>query len=177
VDALLRLITETLCSWEERVRVVARLTVMDTALSRHRRDGFATTQAVTLLGAHLDALLALPPEPMARTRPAGLVLEDLDGAAAGLEVLHLHYRCRSVLGETRAAPQELLGVPCRVCDMLALRRAEPPAHPDDPSWWSECAGCGDRMREDTYHDWVRLCAAYARQQRIPATLENLPGVA
>ena len=34
------------------------------------------------------------------------------------------------------------------------------------------------MTEAEYREWVALCAAYERHRRkVPATLENLPGVA
>lgn len=180
VDALMRSITEALYSWHERVAAVASLSFPSADMSRRRRDGLAVDQAVTVLGGHLDALLALGPEPMWRTRSEGRELEDLDGAAAGLEVLHLHYLCRAVLGETRAKPEELLGVPCRAdsCGYRALRRAELPSDPDAPVWWTECGQCGDRMSEADYREWTALCAAYERNRvRTPVTLENLPGVA
>lgn len=109
------------------------------------------------------------------------VIADLDGADAGTEIFTLRYLCRAVLGETRAKPEELLGVPCRQweeCGRMSLRRAELPSDPDAPVWWSECSECGDRLTEEEYREWTGLCAAYERNRRKePATLENLPGVA
>lgn len=180
IDALMRSITESLYSWHERVAAVACLSFPSADLSRRRRDGLAVDRAVTVLGGHLDALLALGPEDMWRTRPEGRVIEELDGAAAGLEVLHIHYRCRSVLGETRAKPEELIGIPCRAdgCGIRGLRRCDPPSDSDDPGYWSECTACGDRMNEADYREWTALCAAYERNRvKVPAALENLPGVA
>jgi hypothetical protein len=85
-----------------------------------------------------------------------------DGASAGLEILHLHYWNRAVLRETPSRPEELLGVECRSCSLLALRRAEPPWHKGDPEYYSECAGCGHLMTEDEYRTWVAQLAAYHR---------------
>jgi hypothetical protein len=200
VDALMRTMEEVLSSWHERTAAVARLGFPEGNLSRRRRPGFAISQAVLIIGAHIDALLALGPEPVRRTvshqaaaalppgtpgtvRPGyAAVIADLSGADAGLEILHLHYLARSILGETRAAPQELLGVPCRreECDLRALRRAELPSDPSAPAWWSECSACGDRMNEAEYADWTRRYARWAQGRTVPAitvpALENLPGM-
>jgi hypothetical protein len=193
IDALMRLYSEVLVSWHERVAVIARLTPPP----EHVRPGVAIARAVDVLTPRLDALLALEPEPMRRAvshreleflgdvdgivRPGyAAITPDLGGGDAGREILALHRRSRAILGETRERPEELMGVPCRVqdCDMLALRRAELPSDPDAPVWWSECAVCGDRMTEEEYREWVALCAAYERnRRREPETLENLPGVA
>jgi hypothetical protein len=105
---------------------------------------------------------------------------DLDGGDAGMEILNLRHLCRAVLGETRARPEELVGVPCRAdgCGLRALARAEPPSDPSDAGHYSECLSCGDKMDDAEYGDWVALCAAYERHRvKVPATLENLPGVA
>ena len=93
--------------------------------------------------------------------------------------LALRYLCRAILGETRAKPQELIGVPCRAdgCGLRALVRAEPPSDPADPGHYSECMACGDRMGEAEYTEWTKLCAAYERNARSAPMLENLPGVA
>lgn len=174
VDALMRSITEALYSWHERVADVARLSFPGADLSRRRRDDVGIEAAVTALGGHLDALLALPPGPMWRTGLEGRELEDLGGAGAGLEILHLHYLCRAVLGETRAKPEELIGVPCRECELLALRRAPLPVSDEDTAWWSECRSCGDRMDEEEYREWTRRYAAWAHRARTVPVLENLP---
>ena len=200
VDALMRTMEEVLSSWHERTAAVARLGFPEGNLSRRRRPGFAISQAVLILGAHIDALLALGPEPVRRAishRAAaqlppgtpGTVLPeyaninaDLSGADAGLEILRLHYLARSILGETRAAPAELLGIPCRreECDLRALRRAELPSSPDAPAWWSECSACGDKMDEAEYADWTRRYARWVQGRAVPVltvpALENLPGI-
>jgi hypothetical protein len=65
VDALVREMAAVLGSWHERVADVARLSAPDMeAASRHPVE--AVRDAAKVLGAHLDALLALPAEPMVR---------------------------------------------------------------------------------------------------------------
>ncbi|MEO3860906.1 hypothetical protein [Acrocarpospora sp. B8E8] len=113
-DELLRLLTFTLVSWEERVREVAHLSPLDTELSRRRRDSVALQQAVKILEPRVDALLALDFEPMMRD---GEIVE-LDGEDAALELFQLHWKCRAVLTDT-SAPAEPLKVPCR-CGLRQL---------------------------------------------------------
>jgi hypothetical protein len=190
IDALMRLYAEVLTSWHERVAAVARLTPPPEQV----RAGWAIARAVDVIAPRLDALLALEAEPMRRAvshrelellgdvdgivRPGYVaIMPDLSGADAGLEILALHRRSRAILGETRERPVELLGVPCRECDYLSLRRAELPSDPDEDAPWSECSECGAVMDEAEYREWVALCAAYERHRTPPATLENLPGVA
>lgn len=161
VDALMRSITEALYSWHERVAAVARLSFPSADLSRRRRDAIAVDQAVTVLGGHLDALLALGSEDMWRTRPEGLQMEELDGAAAGLEILSLHYRIRAVIGETRPHSETFDGIPCRACEDMALERAEPPSDPDAAAKKSRCASCGDTMDDEEFGAWADRYSKWA----------------
>ena len=193
IDTLMRAVEESLSSWHERVADTDSLSYPLTADSRLQRQMVAVRNAERVLVNRVDALLALGPQPMERTRritterdPKGRSTEDirenepLDGLDAGMEIFTLRYLCRAVLGETKARPEELLGVPCRreECDQLALRRAELPSKADAPVWWSECSACGDRLSEEEYRDWTVRYARWAQAQRkVPATLENLPGVA
>jgi hypothetical protein len=192
IDTLMRAITESLSSWHERVADVDRLSYPYTRVSRFQRQMVAVRDAERALVHRVDILLALDRQPMDRTRrviterdPKGRATEDvvetefLDGADAGMEIFTLRYLCRAVLGETKARPEELLGVPCRreECDQRALRRAELPSDPDTPAWWSECSACGDRLTEEEYRDWTVRYARWADAQRTVPTLENLPGVA
>lgn len=191
IDTLMRAIVESLSSWHERVADAGSLTYPSASLSRLQRQMVAVRNAERILVHRVDPLLALGMEPMWRTRrviterdPKGRSTEDvavneyLDGADAGMEIFTLRYLCRAALGETRAKPEELLGVPCRreECDKLALRRAELPPDPDAPAWWSECSACGDRLSEEEYRDWTRRYARWAEGKTVPV-LENLPGVA
>jgi hypothetical protein len=194
-DALMSAIAESLVSWHERIAALEHLAPLpdrDEQGRRTAREGWLVGQAARILladsnagGARLDALLALAPEPMRRAAthrlirllgddaPDGIVKPgyaatwpELGGAGAGLEILRLHRMTRAVLGETRARPVELLGVPCRVeeCDMLALRRADLPEGTgpgDEDAPWSECGSCGDVMTELEYRLWVRRYAQWA----------------
>ena len=191
IDTLMRAIVESLSSWHERVAAADSLTYPYARLSKLQRQMVAVRNAERVLVHRVDALLALGRKPMPRTRrvtterdPKGrstediTANEDLDGADAGMEIFTLRYLCRAVLGETKAKPEELLGVPCRreECDKRALRRAELPSDPDAPGWWSECSICGDRLTEEEYRDWTVRYARWAQGRTVP-TLENLPGVA
>lgn len=190
-DALIRDMLLVLTSWEEVLRTSASLTPLDTVMSRRRRDEIALTAAVALLTAHFDRLLALPVAPMRRIRsmrqaadlppgtlglvhPAGDYAEiiiELGGADAGLEIINLHYRARSVLRQTNPPPERLEGVPCRKCDLLALERAAPPRSPEGTEYWSECSQCGHLMSRDEYVNWVKLYAAWVESQETAPLLE------
>jgi hypothetical protein len=90
------------------------------------------------------------------------------GKEAGLEVLHLHYRARSVLGETTAPPEAFDGVPCRQCGDIALERAEPPSDPDTEAKHSRCASCGHAMDERTFTGWSKWYGGWAEGAGLPA---------
>lgn len=90
------------------------------------------------------------------------VMNYLDGKDAGNEVIDLHWRTRRVLGETPARPEAFDGVPCRNCDLIALRRAEPPSDPSLPAMHSRCAECGHEMTRDEFTEWAGRYASYAR---------------
>ncbi|MEV4180203.1 hypothetical protein AB0J28_01990 [Streptosporangium canum] len=142
-DELIRLILATLVSWEERVRTVARLSELDTATSRRRRDGVILTQAWTILAAHLDALLALEPEPMVRDGE----LVELGGADAGLDVLYLAWRCQALLTETTKAARHLEGIPCSCgfCELYEILI-------DGQFAGANCRQCGADYTAQTYKD-------------------------
>lgn len=173
-DALMRAMAEVLMSWEERVREVARLSVMDTGLSRRRRSGTAITVAVRILEPRVPALLALPPAPMVRARPfrgdpgapEAMVVEDLSGADAGNEILGLHRKARGCLGELRDHPEELEGVPCRECEAMALVRAEPPSDPAVEAMHSRCLRCRAQMTRAEYDQWARRYAKWAQSAGV-----------
>lgn len=196
IDALMKLMAESLVSWHERVAAIAQLDFPSPRLSRMRREAQAVHRAGLVLSAHLDALLALSAEPMTRAYSLRALADlpddapgvvhsvfaeinfDLSGADAGLEIINLRYLARAVLGETKAKPEELVGVPCRACDWRTVYRAELPSREDEPAFWTECSRCGDKMSEAIYREWTAMCAAYERnKRREPVTLENLPGVA
>lgn len=178
IDALIRDMVDTLCSWEERVADAAGLHRPVTADSRRRRDEVALPAAAAMLAARLDVLLLLPAEPMTRTmeltrsaRPlpkgtlgwvhktAGFIryYADLSGADAGREIFRLAWMSRRLLGETLPPPDRLDGIPCKGCDVLGLEVCA------DPDYRSECAACGDLLTAGEYLDWVRLYSARARR--------------
>lgn len=163
-DELLRLVLATLVSWEERVRTVARLSPLDTQLSRHRRDGVILSQAWTILAAHLDALLSLPPEPMAR----GDAFEELSGADAGLELLDLAWRCRAFLTDTKPAPRHLAGVYCD-CGFPELYEQ---LDDDGQPAGAKCRQCRAEYDPDQYADLTKARAepvkTYRRRTLQPA---------
>jgi hypothetical protein len=142
VDALMRRIIDVLSSWDERVRLVARLAGPDTTEARLRRGGVAITTICRTLAAHVDALLALEAEPMMRdmdlaghTRlpgdAAGFVYPAagwiayqtmLGGGDAAEEIFTLLEACKSKFG-FRPQHQDLL-TPCwnPDCEQRMLRR-------------------------------------------------------
>lgn len=177
IDALIRDMATVLGSWHERTAMIAALDIPDTSV---RELGHQVERATTVLGAHLDVMLALPPGPMHRVmhpthageewhtadgivRPDGQahMLLPLSGADAGNEILRLHYRARRILGETRAAPESFDGIPCRNCEDMALERAEPPSDPAQPAMHSRCATCRHTMDRKTFTEWAKWYAAWA----------------
>ncbi|OLT13033.1 hypothetical protein BJF79_03800 [Actinomadura sp. CNU-125] len=153
VDALLRTVEEIVLSWDERVRDVARLTDL-TAANR----AAAIPVACGMLAAHVDVLLTLDPETMARTmdlahiehlpedvsgwvRSGGWVLYNVDLGAehAGVELLNLHHRTLKMLGYT---PQHHpLITPCWECGERGLRRHDGTAGLADHV---ECLNCREQ---------------------------------
>lgn len=153
VDALLRQIEEIVLSWDERVRAVARLTDLAAA-----NRAAAIPVACSTLEAHIDVLLGLDLETMARTmdlariehlpddatgwvRPGGWVLYNIDLGAehAGVELLNLHHRALKMLGYT---PQHHdLITPCWECGERSLRRHDGTAGLADHV---ECQACREQ---------------------------------
>ena len=188
VEALMSLMAESLVSWHERVADVARLDFPSNRMSRMRREAKAVGRAALVLSAHLDAMLALPPSPMSRawdlraldSLPEGAtgvvrsvfadVTVDLSGADAGLEVLHVRYLARALLGETRQKPEELVGVPCRDPDgYMRVADGVPGGTAvtgGRPRVLDGVRAVRRRMTESDYREWVALCAAYERH-RVP----------
>lgn len=161
IDALLRQIEEIVLSWDEHVRIVARLADL-TAPTR----ADAVTTACGMLTKHVDALVGVEGVDMSRTMDlarhehlpgdangwvhpaAGWIGYNttLDGAEAGTEVLNLHHRSLKVLGY---APQHHdLIVACWECGERSLRRHDGTAGLADHV---ECMRCreqylGSRLR-------------------------------
>lgn len=158
-EALQREMVDVVLSWEEEVRTRARLAPADTQQSRRAVQATTLNRSCAVLAAHLPVLLALPPVPMRRsidlsrreTLPqdaqvweypdagwASYIL-DMDGTAAGIELLNLHHRALARLGWT---PQHHdLRTPCPNpdCEMTLLRRWDGTAGLADHV---ECRACG-----------------------------------
>jgi hypothetical protein len=132
VEALMREIVLTACSWEDQVRAVARLSdypeVPEAALEwgvadGGRRDGRALADACRTLCGHLDALLSAEPEPKVRPvtpqRLADLAESDPD--------MVLRFDASGDAWEDREmdgtdAGMELLALAGRARGMLGLNR-------------------------------------------------------
>ena len=175
-DALMRRMVDVLSSWDERVRFVARLAGPDTNEGRRRRAGVAVDAMCRTLAAHVDALLALEAEPMARDMDisghprlpedavgvvhtsAGWISyqTDLDGGDAATEIFALHALCRSRLGLTRKSV--LLRSRCWDCDASGkLVREDGAAGLEDGV---TCRACG------TEYMGERLARLMADEERI-----------
>lgn len=161
VEAFQQQITEILTSWEERVRDAAQLA----DVSGPRRASQAVKAACAVLAAHVDALLALPPDSMCRTLDIARVEHipdsadvfvhdgdwvhynmDLGGVEAGMEILNLHHRCLARLGWT---PQHHdLRTPCWDCEVPRLRRWDGTVGLEDHVVCRNCKSeyLGDRLR-------------------------------
>lgn len=168
VDELLTDMAAVLLSWHERVAVVARLADPDRSVRT----------ASTVLAAHVDVLLALPEEPMMRSvwlheaaklppGTLGLVhksaeyadtIQQLDGARAGLEVLQLHYRCRSLLGVTKAPARHLPGVYCD-CGYPELYEV---LDGDGQPSGARCRQCRNEYDSDQYADLTKVRSEMAK---------------
>lgn len=168
---LQRAITETLLSWEERVRTIAGWSPLDTQASRLGDPYQGVTGSVHVLTSHLSVLLALAPEPMmrsiaARSQPDDVTLLELGGQDAGEEILGLHRSCLLLLGEVVKQREQLDGVPCRECEAMALERAEPPSDPEREAMWSKCRDCGAVMNRKTYEAWAARYSKWAESAGV-----------
>ena len=177
IDVIMRAVVESLLSWHERVAAVARLSFP----TGRRRDGYAVSRAVDVLAAHLDAMLALAPEPVTRAwdlrdlegipdSTPGVVHAvyaeiclDLDGGDAGMEIINLRHLSRAAIGETKAKPETFDGIPCRNrdCEDYALEQAEPPSDQNTEAPKSRCASCGHTMTEVEFIAWADLFGQWA----------------
>lgn len=151
VDALMRDLYDVAASWEERVRDVAHLPDRHRGIHPH---GPALTEITRTLQTHVDALLALQPQPMIRRGDDGTIIEWLDGATAAEEILRLHAQARRMAGHTRQVTT-LPGVPCPQCDLCALVTVSGEANP-------HCRGCGANLPEEDYRRWTRHLAHEAQ---------------
>ena len=167
-DTVMRAMTETLCSWEIRVRCVDSLSDIP-GEDQPQDDEADLGRSVDILTERVSILLALAPEPMIRfVAPWTVREEDQDaeilagdrwtvkiaaeigGRRAGEEVMDLHYVARRLLLETSPPMPLLPDFRCRVCEQKTLRQAAPPWHEDGTWYHSRCDGCGDEMTREEY---------------------------
>ena len=178
IDAHMRLITETLCSWEDRIRDVASLSDLGAKGERPQDKGSDLERSLSVIEPRVTVLLSLGPQDMIRfVRPdlapddaavlashGGMlkVITPLAGQDAGAEILHMHYLARRLLLETNP-PQPLLpDFRCRVCEQKLLRKAAPPWHEDGEWFKSRCDNCGDEMTDEDYKQNALRWIAYER---------------
>jgi len=187
IDALIRLMYPVIGGWAGRVRAVPGLN-----LARPGHP-YGSPEAVTadckVLTLHTVPMLALAPGPMYRTwtwragsgMPPDLEAEiadleilhigdgwvraitDLDGTAAGHDLLGLHRAAVRLLGETPAPVKLLDGIPCRSCEAmsaLAVLEQPPPDPEQPPPPYVRCVECRDEMNPAEYREWTRQYAAW-----------------
>lgn len=188
------MIADICASWHERVAFAARLVHPDTRVSWRQAQcspASAAAASAQTLEAHVSTLLTLEEGPMGRWLPL-LPLPDapevystardaavvmMSGAHAGNEILAAHYLARAILMETPPKLELLLGVPCRMCEKLTLRRADPPWNDSDPAYWSSCMSCRDVMTAEDYREWTVRNAAFYRHKLDLVTLAEVTSVA
>ena len=181
VDAQMRAMTETLCSWEERLRDIAGLSDLGRLGARPQDDLADLGRSLGIIVPRVSMLLSLAPMEMTRFVATWAVREEdlegevvadnagilkvtvmLDGRRAGQEIMHLHYMARRLLLETNPAQPLLPDFRCRVCEQRLLRKAAPPWHEDGEWYWSRCDGCGDEMTRKEYDRNAKRWLAYER---------------
>ncbi|GAA4626975.1 hypothetical protein GCM10023196_037380 [Actinoallomurus vinaceus] len=184
VDAMMRKTVDVLASWQERVQDLVDRSRVDTQASRRQRAGVALDRAVKLLSGHLDALLALPVQPMNRdlglkditALPPGTlgwvhpiagyvrVIRDLSGADAGLEVISLHAWIRGLLGWT--PKHRDLPVACWNCGQRkTVRQRDGFMGLDDDA---ECTSCRAAYTQDRYQTLLRQVREWDQLRRKTA---------
>jgi hypothetical protein len=177
IDAHMRLITETLCSWEDRIRDIARLSDIP-GPERPQDRGTDLERSLQIIEPRVTVLLSLGPQDMIRFMRPDLAPEDatvlgthggvlkvitpLAGMDAGAEIMHMHYLARRLLLETNPPMPLLPDFRCRVCEQKLLRKAPPPWHEDGEWFKSRCDGCGDEMTDDEYKQNALRWIAYER---------------
>ncbi len=200
-DAQMRAMTETLCSWELRIRDGATLSDLGRHENEPQDDLRDLERALTVIMPdteqnRLSMLLGFVPQEMVRFVPAWAVTEEdagaevtadndgilrltvmLDGRRAGQEVMHLHHMARRLLLETSPPMPLLPDFRCRVCEQKLLRKAPPPWHEDGEWYRSRCDGCGDEMTEEDYKRNALRWIAYERARLGRPTLGEVPRVA
>ncbi len=197
IDAQMRAMTETLFSWEERIRDLDSLSDLSGHENEPQDDLRDLERSVAIIHPdRVSMLLSLQPQEMVRFVPAwaasdedgdATVLADnagilkvtvmLDGRRAGAEIMHLHYMARRLLLETSPPMPLLPDFRCRVCERKLLRKAPPPWHEDGEWYWSRCDGCGDECTREEYDVNAKRWIAYERARMERPSLGEVQRVA
>lgn len=189
VDEIMRCLADAAMTWLERV---AALPGIDLSLPYTRtwheqalgpRAGRLVAYAAVRLAERITALISLGPDISLRpplVAAAGCGEQDgtdrdsvwliASGADAGSEFLRLDYLARAALGLTRAPADDLLGVACphKDCGRQALRRADPPQHPEDTEYFAVCGTCGHLLTESEFRWQCRYLTRFYRNKITPA---------
>ena len=195
IDAHMRAMTETLASWEDRIRDLASLSDMPGA-SKPQDDPGDLQRSVDILAERVSMLLSLEKQEMIRFLPPWTVREEdqdaeilagdrwtvkitamLGGRRAGEEVMHLHYMARRLLLETSPPMPLLPDFRCRACEQKLLRAAPAPWHEDGIWYHSRCDGCGDECTREDYDVNAKRWIAYERAHLERPVLAGLSEVA
>lgn len=136
-------ICDTLTGLEDTYRYAAGFTGRDATV----RQGVAITRAARFLGSHLERVLAV----------LGPDAADHDRA-----LYTLKRRCEYALQLNDPKPEPRPGIKCRECEYMALEyeldgRGRPTGD-------TACLNCRSIFTEDEMQAWIRLCAAYTRQE-------------
>lgn len=174
IDAHMRVMTETMFSWEERTRLVAHLSDLRAEVVERPQDRLQDLErSVDVIAPRLSVFLGLGRAEMIRVvsrksldgytadedavilhvnreTDMATLLARLGGVQAGEEVMHLHYFARRLLLETSPPLPLLPDFRCRNCERKALRLAPPPWHEDSAWMHSRCDACGDEMDRSDY---------------------------
>ena len=137
--------TEILCSGRNGSAASTACLISGNWVTRPQDDASDVERSVgILMPDRISILLSLAPEEMTRHLPPWMVTDEdsgceimayngyavtihprLDGQAAGLEIMHLHYMARRLLLETNPPMPLLPDFRCRVCETCSGR----PRHP------------------------------------------------
>jgi hypothetical protein len=199
IDAQMRAMGEILCSWEERVGDVWRLSPLGKLADRPQDSLADIERSVSILVPRISTLLSLEQQDMMRYPPLRRPPKDRDippglydgatvlsadrytitaawnagGREAGQELLHLHYMARRLLMETNPPMPSLPDFRCRVCEKFTLRKASPPWHEGGEWYWSRCDACGDECTREEYDVNARRWVAYEKACRATPVLGGL----
>ena len=194
IDAQMRAMTETLCSWEERVRDVASLSGLGELGDRPQDDASDVERSVGILAPdRISILLSLAPEEMPRHLPPWMVTEEDSGCeimAYNGHAVTIHPRldgrragpgdpAPALHGAAAPARDRIRRCPCCRTSAAGYARSGCCARPRrrgtrTGEWfWSRCDGCGDEMTREDYDTNAKRWLAYERARLEVPRLASL----